>query len=394
MFEVAETGLAQDLPTRRSRRLAAQSGTAAPEPAPATLAARWDMSWREAGQSERTSLQDFRRYEAAVRGRRAAEAVSQVPTTAAGIRYVLATSNVAELRVANHGRRYSPEVVVMGSSKPGPVREAHAPVAPTRPHRHQVRPARKPVQRAWAPRAAVVATLAIGTIAFPALHTATSQAEDFVTAAGGSALALETDLSATLATASTAGVLGSLGPSPLQILTETDQTATEVPGLSQVVPSDTRLAETASRSMTRSSLPDCDASAAVTGTNGRLSSTSLCTVGGFKLQPAAAVAFAEMSAAYELEFGVPLEIVSAYRTYSEQVSVKATKGSLAAPPGTSNHGWGLAVDLSSSSYSGTAQWRWLKNNAATYGWVNPDWAKTTKYEPWHWEYLPGTSALS
>ncbi|MEK8226019.1 D-alanyl-D-alanine carboxypeptidase family protein [Oerskovia sp. M15] len=59
---------------------------------------------------------------------------------------------------------------------------------------------------------------------------------------------------------------------------------------------------------------------------------------------------------------------------------------------TSNHGWGLAIDLTSpASNPGSAQYRWLRNNAPLYGWDNPAWARSngSKPEPWHFEYAAG-----
>jgi hypothetical protein len=101
------------------------------------------------------------------------------------------------------------------------------------------------------------------------------------------------------------------------------------------------------------------------------------------------------------------------RTYATQVSLKASKGNLAATPGTSNHGWGLAVDThyydgngkkKSLSFSGEA-YKWLFTNASKYNWENPYWAQKpsvseelgrpcvapagkrcgSKKEVWHWE---------
>ncbi len=56
------------------------------------------------------------------------------------------------------------------------------------------------------------------------------------------------------------------------------------------------------------------------------------------------------------------------------------------------HGYGLAIDLCQGDMYGATR-VWLNENAATWGWENPSWAKTTKYEPWHWEYEPATTAM-
>ena len=70
------------------------------------------------------------------------------------------------------------------------------------------------------------------------------------------------------------------------------------------------------------------------------------------MQPAAASAITAMNQDYRAVFGHNICITEGYRTLAKQISVKATKGYLAATPGTSMHGWGLAVDLCSSSLAG------------------------------------------
>ena len=65
------------------------------------------------------------------------------------------------------------------------------------------------------------------------------------------------------------------------------------------------------------------------------------------------------------------------------------KPALAACPGTSNHGWALAVDLCGGiNVAGSPQWTWMTANAGRFGFVQPDWARpgAEKPEPWHWEY--------
>ena len=88
-----------------------------------------------------------------------------------------------------------------------------------------------------------------------------------------------------------------------------------------------------------------------------------------------------------------------YRPYSRQLSIKVEKPNLAAKPGTSNHGWGQAIDIhyyedGSSQFSKLLytkpEYIWLKNNSKKYGWYNPAWASQggSKEEPWHWEAAP------
>jgi LAS superfamily LD-carboxypeptidase LdcB len=82
--------------------------------------------------------------------------------------------------------------------------------------------------------------------------------------------------------------------------------------------------------------------------------------------------------------GVNIGITDSYRSYTEQVDLAKRKGlysqgGLAAKPGTSDHGWGLATDLDLDSKAQT----WMRANAGKYGFV-----EDTPREPWHWAYKP------
>ncbi len=152
----------------------------------------------------------------------------------------------------------------------------------------------------------------------------------------------------------------------------------------------------ASRDAERSALPGCDGSTRPAGDNGLLATKDLCTLwdGRTQMRADAAVALAELNEAHVARFGTDLCLSSGYRTLAQQRSVKAQKGSLAATPGKSNHGWGLAMDFCSIETSG-ARWTWLNDNGPTFGWENPTWAKrggSGPYEPWHWEYIKGVKA--
>lgn len=140
-------------------------------------------------------------------------------------------------------------------------------------------------------------------------------------------------------------------------------------------------------------LPGCDPSVGWEGYNGRLTADSLCSIGnGEKLRNDAAVAFAEMNHRFKEDFGRDICLTDTYRTLSGQYATKARAGFMAATPGTSVHGWGLAIDLCSSDARGAAK-AWLEENGTAWGWVNPSWAKSSKWEPWHFEYKPGTDEL-
>jgi len=140
-------------------------------------------------------------------------------------------------------------------------------------------------------------------------------------------------------------------------------------------------------------LPGCDPTVGWEGRNGRLTQDSLCSIGGGEqLRNDAAVAFAELNHRFKLEFGRDICLSDSYRTLSSQYATKRSQGWLAATPGKSVHGWGLAIDLCRSDASGYTK-SWLEENGRTWGWINPGWAKSSKWEPWHWEYLPGTDDL-
>jgi cell wall-associated NlpC family hydrolase len=140
------------------------------------------------------------------------------------------------------------------------------------------------------------------------------------------------------------------------------------------------------------STPSTDGSLAWGGfPNGLIPASALCAVGigSHRLRCDAAQTIAELSASYQGQFGSPLCMTDSYRPYAEQVDLYGRKPALAAVPGTSNHGWGLAVDLCGGieSYS-TAQHAWMTANAGAFGWVHPSWARQGggREEPWHWEY--------
>ncbi|WP_236623372.1 M15 family metallopeptidase [Demequina mangrovi] len=134
-------------------------------------------------------------------------------------------------------------------------------------------------------------------------------------------------------------------------------------------------------------LPDCDPDYDPDMSNGRLSSDQLCDlwVAGESMRPDAALALAALNERFRAQFGTDICIADTYRDIYSQYATKASRGYLAATPGTSMHGLGLAVDLCRSHASGV-YFSWLSINAGNYGFMNPDWAKTSKYEPWHWEY--------
>jgi hypothetical protein len=126
--------------------------------------------------------------------------------------------------------------------------------------------------------------------------------------------------------------------------------------------------------------------------NGHIPLAALCPLWGTPghyLRADAAHAFDQLSRAYAARFATPVCVTDSYRTFAEQVRLRAAKPGLAAVPGTSNHGWGTATDLCGGIQGfGTAQHAWMVANAPLYGWFHPSWARQggSKPEPWHWEY--------
>ena len=126
--------------------------------------------------------------------------------------------------------------------------------------------------------------------------------------------------------------------------------------------------------------------------NGQIPPAALCPAWaspGALLRADAASAFHRLSVEYTLAFGAPICLTDSYRTRAGQVAVFAAKPNLAATPGTSNHGWGTAVDLCGGIQSfGTPQHAWMLVHAPMYGWFHPGWAAPTgsRPEPWHWEF--------
>jgi hypothetical protein len=119
--------------------------------------------------------------------------------------------------------------------------------------------------------------------------------------------------------------------------------------------------------------------------NGKIPATALAPVGntGHKLWAPAANSLTALIADAK-RAGVTIGITDSYRPYAEQVDLAKRKGlysqgGLAAKPGTSDHGWGLAVDLDLDSKAQA----WMRTNAGRYGFV-----EDTPREPWHWAYTP------
>ena len=129
--------------------------------------------------------------------------------------------------------------------------------------------------------------------------------------------------------------------------------------------------------------------------NGAIPADVLCSVSfdsTVLLRCDAAAALEQLDAAFRDHFGVNLTGSDSYRDFAGQVNARQTKGDLAATPGTSNHGRGLAVDLSGFGTVGQFDrpyYLWMARHAADYGWIHPAGmgpGGSGPLEPWHWEY--------
>jgi D-alanyl-D-alanine carboxypeptidase len=119
--------------------------------------------------------------------------------------------------------------------------------------------------------------------------------------------------------------------------------------------------------------------------NGKIPSDALAQVGStrHKLWAPAAQALNQMIGDAKKD-GVHIGITDSYRPYEEQVDLARRKGlysqgGLAAKPGTSEHGWGMATDLDLNAKALT----WMKQNGERYG-----FEMNVPRENWHWAYKP------
>lgn len=123
--------------------------------------------------------------------------------------------------------------------------------------------------------------------------------------------------------------------------------------------------------------------------NGQLPASDLAPIAGGQLTKAAAAGYNAMNVESRKRYGVelrPTGSMSSYRTYAQQQYLYnlylSGKGNLAAVPGTSNHGWGVAVDFA------TPQMRSIVDAiGAKYGW-SKSWSDAPS-EWWHIRYEAG-----
>lgn len=143
--------------------------------------------------------------------------------------------------------------------------------------------------------------------------------------------------------------------------------------------------------------------------NGRLPSSVLTPISSTRLLESTAARSWKAMTAAATAAGIPWGINSAYRSWGQQDALFRSRyrsywfplngGSrwcngrrwwklpgvpVVACPGTSNHGWGLAVDVANAGTSGTSTVRWLLKHADLFGF---SWE--VQSEPWHVRYYSG-----
>lgn len=131
----------------------------------------------------------------------------------------------------------------------------------------------------------------------------------------------------------------------------------------------------------------------------------LVTVYGATISAKAQANFVAMYQAAQTA-GVPFQVTSSFRSYSNQVTTyntwvavngQAGADTVSARPGYSEHQTGLSIDLAAAScalecFLKTPQYAWIQKHAAAYGWIQryPEgFTSITGYssEAWHYRYV-------
>jgi D-alanyl-D-alanine carboxypeptidase len=110
--------------------------------------------------------------------------------------------------------------------------------------------------------------------------------------------------------------------------------------------------------------------------------------------------------------GLDIKIISAYRSFGEQASLKSTysvtygvgtANQFSADQGYSEHQLGTTLDFTTSKtvedfskFKSTGEYVWLQENAYKFGFIlsYPETNTYYKFEPWHWRFVGTDLALT
>lgn len=125
--------------------------------------------------------------------------------------------------------------------------------------------------------------------------------------------------------------------------------------------------------------------------NGVFTAANTDPIPGGRLWPEAALTWLAMRAAFVADGGAPDHFrpggpASSARSISQQEHFWRSQPPPAARPGTSNHGWGIAVDVPFADAQA-----WIMRNGPKFGWSHDEGARVG--EAWHYRYVGVSPAL-
>lgn len=129
--------------------------------------------------------------------------------------------------------------------------------------------------------------------------------------------------------------------------------------------------------------------------NGRMPTEQLCALPSYvqgggssvRINCAVKAPLLMLDRAFYNKFGTHINISNSYRSYDWQASCYSQEGSLCAAPGSSMHGWGMAVDFRGTSYAfDTPVDVWLTQYGMRYGWDRPSSLDKGSATPEYWHY--------
>ena len=126
--------------------------------------------------------------------------------------------------------------------------------------------------------------------------------------------------------------------------------------------------------------------------NGKIPKSALVQIqGNIYAAPQTAAAYRRIAPLFKQTFGTDLHVNSAYRDLAAQqdlVDHPSKAWGPVAPAGSSNHGWGTAIDFGNNiSDKNSTTYKWMSQYAPLYGLTNTGAAFG---EPGHWETVGGT----